>query len=128
MDQITHEVRLMKWKSVVEACNSRPEGMSARQWLDEQGIKPKTYYYWQRRVRQEAYGEQQQASLPAVKEDGEVTFAELPISQYSEPASSASGSFCADAIITTGHLTIALSNSVSKELMRQLMEAISDAS
>lgn len=55
MDQITHEIRLAHWKEIVEACNNRPAGLSARAWLEENGIKVKTYYYWLRRIRREAY-------------------------------------------------------------------------
>ena len=28
MDQITHEVRLARWKEVIKQCQSRPEGHS----------------------------------------------------------------------------------------------------
>lgn len=30
MDQSTHEVRLAHWKEVVAQCQSRPEGMTAK--------------------------------------------------------------------------------------------------
>lgn len=55
MDQITHEVRLANWKSIVEQCQTRPEGQTAKQWLREHGISEKNYYYWQRKVRQDDY-------------------------------------------------------------------------
>ena len=35
----------------------RPSGMSANTWLKENGIAVKNYYYWQRRVRNEAYNQ-----------------------------------------------------------------------
>lgn len=55
MDKITHEVRMAQWKSIIAECLSRPEGQSTKQWLAEKGIHEKTYYYWQRKIRQEAY-------------------------------------------------------------------------
>lgn len=53
MDNTTHQVRLAQWIEIVEACNRRPEGMTAKQWLNDNNISEKTYYYWQRRVRKE---------------------------------------------------------------------------
>ena len=57
MDQITHEIRLANWKKVIEECQARPEGQSAKQWLTEHGISDKSYYYWQRKIRFQAYDE-----------------------------------------------------------------------
>ncbi|MST67200.1 IS66 family insertion sequence element accessory protein TnpB, partial [Lachnospiraceae bacterium BSM-380-WT-5A] len=37
----------------------RPVGMSAKQWLEENGIKEKAYYYWLRKFRREAYNQTQ---------------------------------------------------------------------
>lgn len=31
---------------IIEECISRPEGLSAKQWLAGKGIPEKTYYYW----------------------------------------------------------------------------------
>ena len=42
MGQITHEMRLDNWKKIVEECNNRPAGMSAKKWLADKGIKEKT--------------------------------------------------------------------------------------
>ena len=55
MDKTTHEIRIADWRSIIEQCQVRPEGQSARQWLADNGISEKNYYYWQRKVRQEAY-------------------------------------------------------------------------
>lgn len=55
MDKITHEVCLANWKNTIEQCNDRPQGMTVKQWLEENSINEKTYYYWLRRVRREIY-------------------------------------------------------------------------
>ena len=52
MDKITHEARLNNWKHIVEECNNRPHGVTVKQWLNDNGINEKVYYYWLRRVRQ----------------------------------------------------------------------------
>ena len=35
MDKCTHEVRKQYWKNIIGQCLQRPEGMTAKQWLDE---------------------------------------------------------------------------------------------
>lgn len=45
MDKITHEVRLANWKQIILQCSSRPEGQTVKQWLAENGLKEKSYYY-----------------------------------------------------------------------------------
>ena len=57
MDQSTHDVRRANWLNIVNQCQGRPVGMSAKQWLEENGIKEKAYYYWLRKFRREAYNQ-----------------------------------------------------------------------
>lgn len=42
MDQITHRVRAEEWKAIIEQCQARPEGQTAKQWLADNGISDKT--------------------------------------------------------------------------------------
>ena len=39
MDQCTHEVRAEYWRKIIQACGQRPAGQSAKQWMDENGIR-----------------------------------------------------------------------------------------
>lgn len=55
MDKCTHEVRKQRWKNIIGQCLQRPEGMTAKQWLDENNICEQTYYHWLKRIRQETY-------------------------------------------------------------------------
>jgi len=79
MDKTTHEVRLANWKALIERCQTRPKGQTAKQWLDANGISSKQYYYWLRKVRSDVYKQasatlipSEEAMLPAV------SFAEIP--------------------------------------------------
>ena len=38
MDKCTHEVRKQYWKNIINQCLQRPEGMTVKQWLDENRI------------------------------------------------------------------------------------------
>ncbi|MCM1056786.1 MAG: IS66 family insertion sequence element accessory protein TnpB [Firmicutes bacterium] len=55
MDQITHDVRRSNWLNSIQQYQSRPEGMTAKQWMADNGIRPKSYYYWLRRFWKESY-------------------------------------------------------------------------
>ena len=53
MDQSTHDVRRNNWLNIIEQCQQRPENMTVKQWLADNGIKEKSYYYWLRKFRKE---------------------------------------------------------------------------
>ena len=65
---------LLEWSQRVAECRS--SGLAVRRWCAEHGIKPKTYYNWQKKVFA-AMIEQQQLQMEAPQEP-ERRFAELP--------------------------------------------------
>ena len=124
MDQTTHEVRIANWKSIIEQCQSRPEGQSAKQWLADNGISDKQYYYWLRKLRKRAYDvAQSQGAVPAVpaSQMPSVSFAEIPAQDFlttgAEPA----------VTIKTKKSLIQISSAVSGPLMVELVKAVSHA-
>lgn len=127
MDTCTHEVRLNQWKMIIEQCQSRPEGQTAKQWLAENGIREKTYYYWLRRIRKEAYSQMSDGnmSLPTVQEKGTVTFAEVPMIPQQNPE--IPFAFQPAVVIKTSHATVAVSNEVSDRLLTRLLQEVSNA-
>ena len=76
MDQSTHDVRRTNWLNIIEQCQQRPENMTVKQWLADNGIKEKSYYYWLRKFRKEAYGQMQ---MPPATLSSEITFAEISV-------------------------------------------------
>ena len=79
MDHCTHEVRAEYWRKIIQACGQSPAGQSAKQWMDENGIREQSYYHWQRRFRQQAYVEMKKnISVPATTEKSELDFVEIP--------------------------------------------------
>ena len=50
--ELKHMARIAEWKEKVGACRS--SGQTVRNWCQEQGIAIKTYYYWEKKVLQEA--------------------------------------------------------------------------
>lgn len=80
MDRITTDVRMAEWTSLVQQCQSRPEGQTAKQWLEENGISSKKYYYWLRKIRNRAYNDSIR-DLPiesSCSSPGQLAYIELP--------------------------------------------------
>lgn len=66
MDQLTHNVRRANWLNIIKQCQERPANVTVRQWLKDNDIKEKSYYYWLRKFRKESYDQMQ---LPAATEE-----------------------------------------------------------
>ena len=117
MDQITHDVRRNSWLKIIEQCQARPENITVKQWLADNGIKDKAYYYWLRKFRKEAYANIQ---LPSVSSTAsEVTFAELqlPINDQSIPVKCSENSTIA--IIKCNGISFEISNEISVPLSEE---------
>ena len=125
MDQSTHDVRRTNWLNIIEQCQQRPENMTAKQWLANNGIKEKTYYYWLRKFRKEAY---EQLQIPAITSPSEVAFAEIsvPLNKQEEPVHSFQEQSSV-AIIKNGTLSVAISNDISEALLDRIFKVICHA-
>ncbi len=122
MEQSTHDVRRGNWLNIVNQCQSRLADMLVKQWLAENDIKEKVYYYWLRKFRKEAYNQMQ---LPIAAAKTDVTFAEVTMlivatSIEITPPSAPHGSTVA--IIKCSGLTIELSNDISEGLLNRLLQ------
>ena len=71
MDQLTHTVRRSNWINIIQQCQDRPAGTTAKQWLAENGISEKSYYYWHRKIRREVC---EQGGLHESSSPSEVSF------------------------------------------------------
>ena len=77
--QVTREVRLTHWAGILR--DRRDSGLSVRGYCLEQGINEKTYYYWQRKLRETACEGliPQEHNFPASSHKGPTVFAALPM-------------------------------------------------
>ena len=124
MDASTHLVRLENWKALVENCNARPLGQTKREWLRENGINEKLFYYYQRRVREQAFDQMLETiAAPTGGSEAAVSFAEIKLS-HSAGADRTESLKQPDAVIQTARGTVAFSNTVSSELLHQVMEVM----
>ena len=120
MDTSTHEIRLAGWKTIVEQCTARPEGQTIKQWLALNGINEKQYFYWQRKVRQSVAT---QLDLPAVRQEAEVTLAQIRVESEPDPKTA----FLPAAVIHTDRATIEISAFAPAALTKQIMKVLSNA-
>ena len=120
MDQITHEVRSKHWGEIIAQCQAKPKGISTKQWLKENDIKEKAYYYWLRKFRKQAY-EMIQTDQPADSNApvNGVSFYEIPsVLQTAEAKKD-----CAepDAVIDINGVRVELFNSASESFIRNIV-------
>ena len=122
MDKTTHEVRLANWKAVIERCQNRSKGQTAKEWLDANGISTKKYYYWLRKVRSDVYKQASAALIPSEEERlPAVSFAEIPakdVLSLNDPSA---------VVIKTKKSTIEIPTNIPESLMIKLVKAVSHA-
>lgn len=98
--------------------------MSVKQWLAENDIKEKAYYYWLRKFRKEAYD---QIQLPEAAAKTEVAFAEvaMPVPATSlETTAQMTSASSPVAVMKCNGLTIELSNDISEGLLSRLLQEV----
>ncbi len=119
MDQITHEVRSKHWGEIIAQCQAKPEGVSTKQWLKENDIKEKAYYYWLRKFRKQAY-EMIQTDQPDNNSPvNGVSFFEMPA--VIQTADAKKDSTVPDAVIDINDVRVELFNSASESLIRNIL-------
>lgn len=130
VDTSTHEVRLANWKAVIEQCQSRPEGQTIAQWCEQNNVNENQYYYWQRRIRKNAFLELSSALPACAPQETAVAFAEIPVLSGSREISAPDlfHEFCPEAVIRRGDVMIGLRNSISDRLLGRIMKEISHVS
>jgi len=132
MDQITHNVRSAQWLEIVTQCQNRPEGTTVKQWLSDNGIKEKAYYYWLRKFRKQAYAQMHLLSTE-VSVGSDISFAEVSIpDQRPTGIPKATEETTVEAIrpvavIKNTDITIALTNEVSDSLLSRILREVAHA-
>ena len=126
MDLIAHELRTEHWREIIAQCQARPDGVSAKQWLKDNQVKEKAYYYWLRKFRKQAYEVIRDGNSGVESATKEVSFVELrnitepsviPVEASSKP----------DAVLAINNVRIELFNSASETLLRNILEGIKHA-
>ena len=126
MDQLTHNVRRANWLNIIKQCQERPANVTVRQWLKDNDIKEKSYYYWLRKFRKESYDQMQ--LLAVTEEPAEISFVEFA-APTSEKVVSTQDSLnsTTTAVIRHGAITLEISNAISEEVLSLLLKEVTHA-
>lgn len=131
MDQSTHNVRIARWKSIIQSCQERPAGMTAKQWLAENNISDKSYYYYLRKFRKETYLslDQESSLTPLVSNQNQVSFAEVPFDMPEQQKNEIPDTLVNHpvAVIKTGASNIAISRDIPAELLKIILQEVANA-
>ena len=125
--QLKKELRYQQWFAEVQEYNSRPEGMSVKEWCSLKGIKQPTFYDHLRKVQEIYVDELQQSTNTQVLELQQPqlpvqSFVELP-APVTEPKPATHGV----ASIICGNARIEISEDISEAFLLKLIGAISHA-
>ncbi len=120
MDLITHDVRSRHWGEIIAQCQAKPEGISTKQWLKENGVKEKAYYYWLRKFRKQTYAmiQTDKSSDCNASVEG-ISFYELPAVLQAEDTKKYK--VAPDAVIAINDVRVELFNSASESLIRNIL-------
>jgi hypothetical protein len=116
MDRITHEMSLIKWASIIDEC--RNSGMTVRSWCLNKNINASQFYYWERRVSGKQFD-----TLKRTESQSKSNFVQLQVLADSLISTS---SFKTDMRIHIGNSILEISNSVSEELLSNVLKVMSD--
>lgn len=120
MDKSTHQIRCEQWLKIINNCYE--SGMNKTAWCKENGISDKSFFYWQRILRNEAYLVtlvSTTTSVPAVQQLSNklVDFVEIRTTPTIPVTAT---SFKPDVVIKHGSTTIEISNSTTPALLQIL--------
>ena len=125
--QLKKELRYQQWFAEVQEYNSRPEGMSVKDWCSLKGIKPPTFYDHLRKVQEIYVDELQQSTNPQMFE---LQQPQLPVQSFvelPEPVTAPKPVAHGVASIIYGNARIEISEDISEAFLLKLIGAISHA-
>lgn len=115
MDKHTQEYRMKKWLGIMQDCAE--SGVKKREYCQVHGINEKTFYYWQRRLRD--------CMTPALAgmrtaEPKETAFVRLPL-----PVREAAATCTLTAMVRIGNAEIMLFPDIEEGFLRKLLRVCS---
>ena len=123
MDKCTHDVRRANRLNIINQCQERPANVTVHQWLKDNDIKEKSYYYWPRKIRREVC---EQEGLQEDTNPSALSFVEVPVKTALDttPVPAVPAAMTPVAVIGSGRLTLELSNDISESLLCRLLQEV----
>ncbi len=106
---------MSQWTEIIRECRS--SGQTIKAWCADHGINTKSYYYWQKRVREAAC-----EALPSLGENRSIVPVNIPINaDGSGPVGSGASS---QIILRYGSVVLELRNNASATLIENTLKAL----
>ena len=106
------QYQITQWTQMIK--EHRQSGLTVSSWCREQGLRPQTYYYRLRKVRE--------AACQTIAQEQDTTFVPVTL-----PASAQCNSTATAANIQTGNISVFITNEASAEFIANLLKACSNA-
>lgn len=116
MELKAKEIRKQQWKQIITNCNN--SGISKKQWCLENGINEKSFYYYQKVLRDELIeSSKEECNLPSFVD---VTSQLQTTDTYEHTPVIPVLNNKPDLVIRKGDLSFEISNTISSSLLRTL--------
>lgn len=106
------QYQITQWTQMIK--EYRQSGLTVSSWCREQGLRPQTYYYRLRKVRE--------ATCQTIAQEQDTTFVPVML-----PASEKCNSTATAAHVQAGNISVSITNEASAEFIANLLKACSHA-
>ena len=115
LTKATHEHKINLWTERIRSC--RGSGIPAAKWCEENGINIKTYYYWMRKIKREAFDTISSEQVPAIRNNSLPVFSKVELvgGNNTEPAM---------ITISINGVNIDINNGASETLIQNTLRAV----
>lgn len=137
MNHQVSEIRTEQWRRIICECISRDPKISKWQWCQENGIKYRSYMYWQHKFQMEELEklDSHETMLPAQPDPADaLAFVDMTekleafqAEQISVQPQQETEDFVPELIIRTGNCRIYISSSVQESTLNKVMRVLGNA-
>lgn len=137
MNQKVAAIRTEQWRQIIQDCINRNPGISKRQWCRENGVRYRSFMYWQRKFQLKAIDlmENHGTKLPVKQEpvsaqafvDMTSQLEVLQTEREFSPASSELTPLAAELMIQAGSFRIYVNGSIQEATLETVMRVIRHA-
>ena len=126
MDRQVAELRYSQWEQIVLEANNSP--ISKREWCRKNGIREKTFYYWQRRIRLDALASAEASSQGIVPvKPSQSAFIEVPVAPAPAVESPVPSIGSPELMLQIGDCRVYVAGSIQESTLATVVRVIRNA-
>ena len=126
MDQKVLSIRRSHWEQIILEGNRAQT--TKREWCRQNGIREKTFYYWQRKFRNEAVEALESSkAVPASLQSGS-SFVEIPVTNsFNDPEGFASKGVSPELMLQIDDCRVFITGAIQEHTLRTVVKVIRNA-